>query len=65
MGQPQTHSILVGHAHCPVSATEYEEVSKKKVVSVPFEQVCHAQVAEIPKHTRGPQIRWELAFSSS
>ena len=35
----------------------YEEVSKKKVVSVCFEQVYLAQVSQIPKHTRGPQIR--------
>ena len=43
----------------------YEEVSKKKVVSVHFGQVYWPQLAGIPKHTRGPQIRWELAFSSS
>ena len=34
-----------------------EEVSKKKVVSVHIWQVYYAQVAEIPKPTRGPQIR--------
>ena len=35
----------------------YEEVSKKKVVSVHIWQVYWPQPAEIPGHTRGPQKR--------
>ena len=42
-----------------------EEPSKKKVVSVHIWNVHCAEMTEILKHTRGPQIRREIGISRS